>query len=54
MMNIFKEFTITTRATINSFSKTIYKSLLNISSEILFTVFLIAFVNSSVVVGFSE
>ena len=53
MINIFEVFTITTRATINYFRK-INKTLLNISSEILFTVFLIAFINSSVVVGFSE
>ena len=32
----------------------LYKSLLNISSKILFTVFLIALINSSVVVGFPE
>ena len=49
MINIFEVFTITTRATINTFSKTV----LNISSEILFTVFLIALINYSVV-GFSE
>ena len=47
MINIFEVFTITTRATI--LFRKLHKTLLDVSSEILFEVFLIAF-NSSVVV----